>query len=104
MKGAGVKNILYNFNINEVFYWIAHSFIYLPSSDNKSWKEKRFCLWHFPLDVLSLDTEFSQYLWIYRPKAISLMKVERSPILIQIAVDPGLCTLLIRAPWGGRKD
>ena len=28
------------------------------------------------------------YLWIYRPKAISLMEVERSPILVQIVVDP----------------
>ena len=67
-------------------------------------RKKRFCLWYFALDVLSLDTEFSQYLWIYGPEAISLMEVEKSPILIQIVVDPGLCTLLIRAPWGGGKD
>ena len=66
--------------------------------------KKCFCLWHFALDVLSLDTEISQYLWIYGPKAISLMEVERSPILIQIVVDPGLCTLLIRAPWDDGKD
>ena len=56
------------------------------------------------LHFLSLDNEFSQYLWIYGPKAISLMEVERLPILIQIVVDPGLCTLLIRAPWGGGKE
>ena len=80
------------------------SFTYHHLTIKVSREEKRFCLWHFPLDVLSLDTEFSQYLWIYRPKAISLMEVERSPILIQIVVDPGLCTLLIRAPWGGGKD
>ena len=67
-------------------------------------RKKHFCLWHFALDILSLDTEFSQYLWIYGPKAISLMEVERLPILIQIVVDPCLCTLLIRAPWGGRKE
>ena len=65
-------------------------------------RKKRFCLWHFALDVLSLDTEFSQ--WIYGPKAISLMEVGRSPILIQTVVDPSLYTLLIRAPWGGGKD
>ena len=67
-------------------------------------RKERFYLWHFALDVLSLHTEFSQYLWIYGPKAISLLKVERSPVLIEIVVDPGLCILLIRAPWGGGKD
>ena len=64
----------------------------------KTGRKERFYLWHFALDVLSLDTEFSQYLWIYGPKAISLMEVERSPILIQTVVNPGLCTLLIRTP------
>ena len=78
------------------------SFTYHPLTI-KVGRKKRLCLWYFAL-VLSLNTEFSQYLWIYGPKAISLMEVERSPILIQIVVDPGLCTLLIRAPWGGGKD
>ena len=52
----------------------------------KGGRKKRFCLWHFALDALSLDTEFSQHLWIYGPEAISLMEVERSPILIQVCV------------------
>ena len=68
-------------------------------------RKKRFCLWHFALDVLSLDIGiFAIPMDIYGPKAISLMEVGRSPILIQIVVDPGLCTLLVRAPWGAPKD
>ena len=70
----------------------------------KAGRKEHFYLWHFALDVLSLGTEFSQYVWTYEPKVISLMEVERSPILIQIVVDQGLCTLLIRAPWARGKD
>ena len=39
-------------------------------------RKERFYLWQSALDVLSLDTEFSQYVWTYGPKAISLMEVE----------------------------
>ena len=104
MKGASVKKYFIISTLMKYFTGLrTHSFTYHYLTI-KVGRKKRFCLWHFALDVLSLDTEFSQYLWIYRPKAMSLMEVERSPILLQIVVDPGLCTLLIRAPWCGEKE
>ena len=102
MKGASVKKYIIISTLMKYFIRLHTCPFTYHHLTIKAGRKKRFCL--FALDVLSLDTEFSQYLWIYGPKAISLMEVERSPTLIQIIVGLGLCTLLIRAPWGGGKD
>ena len=103
MKGASIKQYFIISTLMKCFIGLhTRSFTYHHLTI-KARRKKRFCLWHVALEVLSFDTEFSQYLWIYGPKAISLMEVEMSPILLQIVVDPGLCTLLIRAPWAGGK-
>ena len=98
MKGASITKYIIISTLMRYFTELhTRSFTYHHLTI-KAGRKERFYLWHFALDVLSFDTEFSQYLWIYGPKEISLMEVERSPILIQIVVDPDLCTLLIRAP------